>query len=827
MNNKFYPIIILIISSLFVSINSTIEFSNLTLKSNPQDFFNYNNSTISNSKQSSDSTTLSKEFHSNAITYTNSTTVYATLYYTDSEIIWLFEDIPFNSSNYYVEIFEYYNPDFINVDLFIKFESIPTINDYDYCSTSLSSEKEVICIEAPKEKDYGDLYILAYCTSGSGSISMNSWYVLDFNGCWRTADEIPTPINGETIFTKSDNVSSTDKNDFYKIFLYSGQILSINSQVTSIWGSNQVDLYLYDENFNLLEIDSSGFNLNIEFNITISENQFYYITYKFSEIVNGTHFYNFNITDLNVDRDNLFNSPFLPKMNIDGIYYGSMNNSDFNDYWIFYANSGELISINIAIIDEDIEAPYYDAFIFTTDGQKLSDSCATKDSGGTNLNLTYYCGEYNSTETYVGSKNLVFLRLWNAARKLEVNDTASYIISIIHKGWVSNDDSMFSSEEYISNYSNDTKYKQADLSYSYDINDFYKINTTLGFNIKISVLKFNLYENPIWGILYDMTGNILAQEFIGNISISYIAAYSGIYYFRTYEYSASEMNNSYTGKHNYHFFIYTCQIDSTNNDFSQAQIIELNQIIYSDVNLYDKIDVFSFCLESGFVFALEFNFIEKLDVYFYNSSLSQILDYSIEKNIFSFQNVAYEDQEFFIYINNTYESELVAYTLNVNYVLYENDDSIYFAQHIPILNINPISGEDSISIIDINDYYYFFLKTNEYLNLTINSTTNLLAVIIQEVNKTRIQIYENIINDNGIINFYFSGSVSKTIDNKFYLRLYNPNGTSYGNYSWILEKTIIATNTFPEFWFWTTLSVLTFSSLILIIFFIIKRKKKS
>ena len=720
--------------------------------------------------------------------YTNNSLSYVTLYHPDEQVIWLFEDIPFNSTKYHIEITEYNNPGIIDMDLYVKFGSIPTFSDYDYMS-STTAETESIDIEAPNDQEFGDMYITAYCISGSGPIVMKAWYILDNNGCWRSADLKTTPTNGEAPISWMDNVSSTDTNDFFEIFLYSGQMLNISVTVTSGWGFNHVDLYLYDASRILFASNTTGSKFDIQFNFTIFESQNYYLVFRYAEVLNGTHTYSVVVTDENTDLDNRYDGLSISEINIPEVnftttYFSSMNTNDFNDYWFFYADSSETITIKINI-SETLDSPYYEASLYTSYGKPINDTYALSASGGYILYLNYTCAEYNSSEIESGAQNRIYLRLWNSARNEGiVNDTASYSISLTKEEWFSDDDRLITAPDYTTLGTNDTSLKYNNLAGYRDINDYFKITTKTGYNIKIFVQIYNTPFPYLWGMLYDYNGNLLMQDKIGAITISYIAPYDGDYYFRIYEFASSNINVSYNGVFHTSYFIYTSLIDTNNNAFIDATPINPPEIIKGDLNIYDVNDTYLVYIPSGYQIEIINNRYEGLDLFMFNESMEKVPNNSTLLSSFIFQNKELNTTAYFIVINNTLGNILLPYILDVKINQIDSDGSLISAIHVPFINEEFINGTDSLNYFDINDYYYFFTSPNGEILIVIEGVNGMIVQLIQNLSSIVTQLVSFTIAGGNPVEIIYYANQSQIIDYKIYLRVCNPGGVFSGNYTW-------------------------------------------
>ncbi len=760
--------------------------------------------------------------------YTNNSLSYVTLYHPDEQVTWLFGDIPFNSTKYHIEITEYNNPDIIDMDLYVKFGSIPTISDYDYMS-STTDETESIDIEAPNDHEFGAMYISAYCVSGSGPIVLKAWYVLDNNGCWRSADLKTTPTNGEDPISWMDSVSSLDTNDFFKIFLYSGQMLNISVTVTSGWGFNHVDLYLYDAGRILFASNTTGPKFDIQFNFTIFESQNYYLVFRYAEVLNGTHTYSVVVTDENTDLDNRYDGPSVSEINITATYFGSMNTNDFNDYWFFYADSGETISIKVNISDT-LDSPYYEASLYTSYGKPINDTYALNASGGSILYLNYSCAEYNSSEIESGAQNKIYLRLWNSARNEGiVNDTASYSISFVRLEWFSDDDRLITAPDYTTLGANDTSLKYNTLEGYHDVNDYFKITTDAGYNIKIYA---KIYATPfpyLWGILYDDNGNLLAQDKNGTVTISYIAPYDGDYYFRMYEFASSNTNVSYEGVFRISYFIYTSLIDTSNNAFIDANLINPPKTINGDLNSYDVNDIYLIYVPSGYQIEIIQNYSASLDLFLFDELVEKVPNNSTCPTSFIFQNKELNTEAYFILINNSLGHILAVYTLDITIKQNDSDGDLTSAVHIPIINEEFINGTDSLNVTDINDYYYFFTNPNGEILILIEGVSGMVVQLIQNLSNIETQLVSYTIAGGNPVEIIYYANQSQTIDYKVYFRVCNPDGVFSGNYTW--EITNIGQTTFNPLNLWIRLAIcmggilITFI-LVVVTVYLIKWKKE-
>ncbi|NIQ08037.1 MAG: hypothetical protein GWO20_20675 [Candidatus Korarchaeota archaeon] len=609
---------------------------------------------------------------------------------------YVLEDVPFNSAKYKIQGFET-NPASQNLDVYVKFDALPSTSSYDYKSTT-SAQYETNDVEVPKDDEYGDLYIMIYCVSGTGYEYAYAHYVSDLNGCYRSADYKTRPTYGSPTYL-SGGLDSTDKNDFYQVYFYSGQRVQLDFEVTTS-GSYYVDLYLYDENHVSLAYDTMGNELDIDYKLTTFYSGYYYI--RFRNMDDQAHSYSGYIRDYNADTNNHYDDA--------GLLYngtGSMSESDVNDYFYLMVDSGEHITITITI-DDPLDSPFYDAYLYAGTSSPINDQYSKYDNVGTTLTINYYCGEYYTSEVSSGTQNKIYLRIWNAALDVNQPDVASaYTISYTRTFEVPNDQ-MATAPSYTYWGSNDTSHKSGDLSGEADVNDWFKINTKQGYTIEIAFNNTDPIGNP-WldGYLYDDSGHLLTYDSSFNITITYTASYSGDYYFRLYEAPAAYAYGSYTGPSSYSWYIYTSAYDG-NDNFTSAQYVTPSTVISSQLSSVDVDDYYQFEVPSGYQIGLSgVSSPTDVELYLYNQDEVELASNTTSPWSIVYQHRGINTETYYARVHNQGSYDPAVYDLNITLAKIDPDGEMADATPLPLSAGGNVTGSDTIGGTDINDYYSF------------------------------------------------------------------------------------------------------------------------
>ncbi|MHA1729493.1 MAG: hypothetical protein ACTSWY_12275 [Promethearchaeota archaeon] len=700
---------------------------------------------------------------------------------TGDKFYYVLEDVSFNSANYLIKGWEW-NPASINIRVYVKFNEIPTTLDYDYV-TDTGNQLEKIEIEVPEDDEYGDMNIMIRCMSGSGYISVYGHYISDSSGCWRSADYLSTPRYGDPAIEKSSSLNpNTDINDFYKVFLYSGQEFYIDAEATT---GSTLSCYFYDENHALIDSDTSGIWMDITYSITAFTSAYYYI--RFRNFGSGVITYESDFTDENFDSNNRYDDSPTELVSSTGL--GSMSSTDINDYWYFWADSGEKITIEITL-DDPLSSPYYDAFLYST-SYPVNSEHAKSDDIGKSLDITYYCAEYYTSEISPGTKNKVYLRIWNAAEHYNRPDvTSSYTITITRSFHAVNDH-MSAAPSYTA-WGNSTVPKYGDLNGEIDNNDWFKISTNAGYTIKIGVNASGSIPNPyLDGYLFDNTGILVDLDTSYNITITYTATYTGNYYFRLYEAPAKYSYGSYTGNAEYDWFIYTSS-DDGNDNFTDAEEISPPENIYSSVSIVDISDYYKLEVPGGYVIDIGGYDIglgsDDLELYFYDST-QILLDSDTSSNSWDiiYQNKGCDPETYYILVNNTNEETVVNYRLTVNVLANDTDNSVTTATWNDIDIGTSASGSDTLDPWDIIDYYSFPAISGDKIFINITGDDGLVAKLFEIQNDEEVILTEGTISDGELILEDYPNCFHP--ETTYYLRICNPEGVlTSASYDWNISR---------------------------------------
>ncbi|MHA2271920.1 MAG: hypothetical protein ACXACI_08660 [Candidatus Hodarchaeales archaeon] len=274
--------------------------------------------------------------------------------------------IPFNSALYRVVAYEYSgDATTMNIDMYVKFNDLPTPYDYDY-KRATGGYYEYLRRDVPEDDEYGTMYILVRCSWGAGHFKIRGWYQSDANGAWRSADQKASPSSPLQYGVQTHiggSLSYYDLNDFYKVYLYSGQTLYISTTATPTYETTYgARLYIYGPSHNYLKYDY-GYVLSTWYTVTSYYDGWYYI--RFNNPDYNTYSYSGYITDYFNDPNNRHTAPTTL---VDGTTNGAMSYYDINDYAMFEADSGEKIKLEITFSNYVSYPGYYFMLYTTTPG---------------------------------------------------------------------------------------------------------------------------------------------------------------------------------------------------------------------------------------------------------------------------------------------------------------------------------------------------------------------------------------------------------------------------------------------------------------------------
>ncbi len=690
---------------------------------------------------------------------------------------YVLNNVLFNSANYYISGFES-NPAAIDIEVYVKFSSIPSRTDYDYMA-STSNQYEDITVEVPENDEYGSMYILIYCASGSDFYWVYAHSISDANGCWRSADYITTPNASLPDISLSGSVTETDKNDFYYLQLYSGQMLKIEEIVTTV-GSSYVDLYLYDAEHNLLAIDNWANTLDIEYNLTgLLSSGNYFIRFRNMDPVK--HDYSGTVSDENSDTNNRYQD--AQEINVSP-FPAWMDRNDFNDYFYFMVDSGEKITLNISI-DDVLDDPHYDAFLYAT-GNPINDNYVKSEINGTSLIIVYYCGEYYSSEVQPGTQNKIYLRFWNAARHSGMADSQSGYTIRLTREWNELDDHMANATDYTTLGANDTSIKTGTLTGEEDINDWFNITTLQGYTIKIRVNSTEAPNPYLDGYLLNSTGHVMDFDTNFNISITYTARYNGSYFFRLYDAAAAYNHGSHSGDSAYTWYIYTTSVDG-NDNFDTAEEVTPPKTIYSSVSILDIDDYYKFEVPSGFQIDASISSCGTLQGFLYNQSEHELgQDYGNSWTL-THQHKGIDTETYYVRVSNNDSLVACDYTLIITLSQIDGDGSMVGATPKALPLPGSTTGSGTLGGADINDYYSFSSQSGDKLWANVTGTDGTVVRFVKAHEGLEKTLVEGTIADGQptIIEYYphdfYPGET-------YYLRIGSPGGAT-ANYDYNITRT--------------------------------------
>ena len=716
--------------------------------------------------------TKTSSFEKNSFDLTNGT------WYNPDSILYsecdyfILRNVPFDSSNYKIHTEEI---DSINldIDLFVKFGATPTINDFDY-KIETDKTNEIIEINTPEDDEYGDMHILVKCTYGSGLYKIYAHYIADSNGCFRNADELLTPIYAIRNITLEYQLGGSNLNDFFKIFLESGQKIEFNFTISPI--STNVDFFIYNSNYELIASDSDSETINLVYFLTCFESEYYFL--QFRNTKNVFHHYNGTIFDSNSDSNNRYiNAKKLTNLN----YFGNMDSSDVNDYYYFEANSGEQIEFNITIT-EVLSSPYYSVFIYDNENPindfYFQEICSTK-----KIIFNFICREFNTSEISPYSGHKYYLRFWNTALANKKSDATSDYIIQLKKSWNNNDDCKLAALSYTT-WDNTTTAKTGSFEVETDINDWYKISTKRDYTIYISI-NYTLFSPDILleGYLIDKNGEILFVDNIKNITIYYTANYTGDYYFRLFKKSSSS-SICYDQTFSYNWFIYTSLLD-LNNNFQNAIFLDSNRTIFSKILQNDFDDYFLITIPSGFYINISGSSSTNLEIYLYNYNEIELMSDLTSPWFLQYQHTGFDEEKYYLRIYNQIGINPINYTFSF-YLLNQDPDkdgSIINSLPIELTKNEENFGSNSVGENDTNDYFQFLVEAGQKIIINISGENGIIASLIKLDFFNREQIIKNdTIITSDIIFEYYSNSFYNL--GYYYLRLCRPKADPISNYDW-------------------------------------------
>jgi len=724
-------------------------------------------------------------------------------------------------------------------DLYVAFGFEPDL-DYYYYKSSTSNDMESITITPPWGSEYGIMYVRAYCVSGGDSYNIKAYYIADDNGAYRTADEISTPTNSMAPITVAGTLSEMDLNDFYKMYLYSGQKIEIHgSSVPDAVYDFTVLMFLRDEDIADVAHDWNGLLLDISYTIQIYDDGWYYLQFKHIDTTGGIHSYSVDITDDNTDTDNRFSGSGVNSITIPGVYGGSMDSTDYNDYWSFVVNSGENITIEIDITDP-LDSPYYNAYVYPGNFYPQCSVDLVNDTDGTSLILKFCSGEQGTAEVDPGFAVTFYLRLWNEALCDGASDSTSSYLITFYRDWIDDNDRAFTAPDYTTLGPNATSLKWGELSGQWDVNDFFKITTKIGYHIRISVETADTPWPHLNGFLYDDSGLLMDSDGSDNITISYIADYTGDYYFRIYESPAQIIFGSYDGPSFYKWMIYTSSPDNSNDEIAGAEMVVTPFSHSDDLSTDDYSDYYQFDVPIGYEISVQGSSSEGLGFFLYDEALIlRNSSYDLTSwSEFTTINRECHSQTYTLLINNTEEHEVATYNMLVLVTQIDADGVLGGANQIPITSTGSEQGTDSLGPSDIRDYHYFSTDLNHNISITVEAFDGVIVSILQNVSNVETVLYTMTFTDGNVFDVTFNSNESLTSDYKFYIRLCDPGGYP-DDYSWsvIVESAsdYTPTNTTPtgtpsglDWWVWLAIaggSIIIVSTLTVAVVVITKKKK--
>ncbi|MBD3189055.1 MAG: hypothetical protein GF308_00340 [Candidatus Heimdallarchaeota archaeon] len=771
MKLKTYSLIVLLCLALVVPLQSLAYQPSKTIEENLTN--NKAENSVNEDLKTNEAQPEDPSYGPDALPLNNNTYFYATSFFPGDEIMWVM-DVPFNSAKYHIEMDEYANPAGLDNDLYIKFGSEPTTTDYDYKSAT-SNQKEVINIEVPEDSDYGDMYVLVHCVSGSGAYYVRAWHVTDFNGCWRSADYKGNPVYSTGDISISDTVDATDINDFFYIYVYSGQKIQLDFTSSSGWA---VDMFLYDEDHNLVASDTGGSDLDITKDVTGFDTEYYYIRFKNYDSVK--HTYSGTISDIRNDDNNRYSGATVMDQSTET---GWMNSNDVNDYWYFYADSGQKVTINVTITG--VSSPYYDAYLYTSTYAPINDNYIAYWTSGTILTIEYMCGEYYSSEISGSLGNKHYLRIWNAALYAGAPDPdGSYSITW-SKTWLNNDDHISgSTPDYTSLGANSTSIKAGSLTGYWDTNDFYKITTKMGYTIKIAVNASSFVPLPyLDGYLIDNTGTIVDADSNFNVTISYTATYDGDYYFRLYEAPASDYYGEYQGPADYTWYIYTSAFDG-NDNFTAAEIVDSGEIIEGDVTSADIDDYYQIAVPSGYEIEVTGTSTPtNLELYLYDSVQTEIDSDLVSPWSITHIHTGLATETYYVRVHNEAGHNPAEYSLTITLNKIDSDGEMADATIVPVSIGNNETGSDSLSGTDINDYYTFPSQSGQQIIVTVEGVDGMVVRIVKNETNSEVILSEATISGGDPVQLvHFPHVFYPGAD--YFVRICNPGGAYSGSYDW-------------------------------------------
>ncbi|MFX0115966.1 MAG: hypothetical protein ACFFB3_15555, partial [Candidatus Hodarchaeota archaeon] len=703
--------------------------------------------------------------------------------------------LPFDSARYYLRLYEYAgDAATMNVDMYIRWNAYPSLTSYDFKATT-SNWFETYENTIPDDNEYGWMYILVRCTWGAGHYRLNGYYQDDGNGAWRNADSRPTPEYGVQN-SLSGSLGFTDTYDFYKVYLYSGQVLYLNFAVT---GGSNARVYIYSPTRQWLAWDL-GSSLVTYYRVTSFYGGWYYFFFYNPDY--DTYSYTGYYTNSTPDLNNRYEDATTL---VDGVNNGSMSWTDYNDYGWFWADSGEEITIDIAITGT-LSSYGYLFLLYTTSEPTGSNYFKWVYAGGVFGNsktIEYYCGEYPTSEVEPGTRTKIYIRVWNRVRHYGGSDPSStYTITISRNVYPKeSNDRMSGAQDFTywyngagTNSTNPSDYTSGHLGGENDVNDWFRIPATPGYTID---LAFNSSGTPapyLDGYLVNSTGHVVKADTSYNITIKHTIpmTYGGSYYwFRLYERAAAYSYGSYTGTSDYDWYIYTSAYDF-NDNFTTADELTPPETVYGiiadpyDTNDYYKVEVPSGYNVTGWLFG-SISHLQNLKLYLYDASETEVDSdqyISVAPKVEA-QNKNLDTQTYYLRVEKTATGSF-EYTLKVQLEKLENDDDMAGATVQSIGIGENATGSDSMDTNDINDYYSFAALSGDLLLVNVTGADDLVVRLVMNSTNGEVVLVEETVSGGSAAFEYYPHAFYPA--STYYLRICNPNGAASGAYSWNITR---------------------------------------
>ncbi|MFQ5979410.1 MAG: hypothetical protein ACE5OZ_14875 [Candidatus Heimdallarchaeota archaeon] len=702
--------------------------------------------------------------------------------------------VPFDSAMYKVYAIEYISDAAsLNVDMYIKYNSLPTTTNYDV-KRATGNSAEYYTKDVPGDDEYGTMYILVRCTSGAGHFRVWAYYALDGNGAWRTADIKATasthleygvnkPISGA--------LGGIDRNDFYKVYLYSGQILYIYAAVTA--SSGQGAVYIYDESHSYRGGDV-GLILNRAYQVTTSISGWYYI--RFYNPDSYSYAYSGYMTDLNSDPNNLYEDAIL----LTGTTGGSMSWGDINDYGYFWADSGEKITIDIQMTGTVSSMGYWFSLYAAAEPINANSFKSVNIGGfyGSSKTITYYCAEYPTSDIHPGTGNKVYLRGWNRARYYYQADTTSTFTITLTRSWPGGNERLADADLFTNwytgtgtNSTDPADYVTGNLSGESDSNDWFQIPAKKGYTIDIGVNSSSTPNPFLDGYLVNSTGHVVKSDSYYNITMKFTARYTGDYYFRLYERPAAYQYGSYDGTSNYDWYIYTSQFDG-NDNFTTAEELTPPDSVHGIVaDPYDPDgDYYKVEVPSGYKIRGQLTgsslHLSNLKLYLYDSAQSEVDNDTSVPQLVEAQNKKLSTETYYFWVEKVGAAAEAEYTLTVLFIKLGSDDDMADATPVSVGLGDNATGTNSLSATDINDYYSFEALSGDKLLVNVTGTNGyVVRLVMNDSSSERLLVEKTISGGSAAFEYYPHTFYPETT---YYLRVCNPDGAASGSYDWNITR---------------------------------------